>query len=178
MVLQKLEKFWIGKDRNKRGYKQARKPKRVFSAQEVLEPDGFEKEKHNAIPKKMRDLARRELKMALSLKDIRFLKDVPPELLKDFKAMAAKQDTNFIKTTVQYKMESMFRKLKDNDYLGVDATTFSVCEDIEEINLVSTKFPKPVLNPDGLYNTPEEVDEQEIIALNKKVYINSLKMIF
>ena len=113
-------------------------------------------------------MARRELKMALSLKDIKFLKDVPPELLKDFKAMAAKQDTNFMRTTVQDKMESMFRKLKDNDYLGVDETTFSVCEDIEEINLVSTKFPKPVLNPDGLYNTPEEVDEQEIIALNKE----------
>ena len=164
-----LEHFWKNKDKKKRGYKTAPKKRyipRTMSIKDFIEePPGFDKEDIIAIPNAIKERAKRELKLALELKDIEFLKDVPRRLLNELKSMVNLSDTGLNRSNQNERVQSLFKKLKDNEYHCLDSTTFHATDEIEEIDLASTQFPKPELNVDGIYNVPSDVDEHEIINI-------------
>ena len=164
-----LDHFWKNKDKKKRGYKSAPKkkyiPKTMSIKDFIEEPAGFDKETIQAIPNAIRERAKRELKLALELKDIVRLSDVPRNLLDDLRNMAIMSDSGLSKSSRDDRVHALFKKLKDDEYHSLDTVSFQAADGIEEIDLASTMFPKPQLNLDGIYNVPADIDEHEIINI-------------
>ena len=85
-------------------------------------------------------------------------------LKEQFQSVARDVDVKLKKATLHEKIENLLNLIKKDDVFLSD-TTFAAHEEVEIIDLASTQFPRPEIQPEGVYHVPKDFSEDEIIGL-------------